>query len=304
MSIEPLAALQEPIVLGCDYERRAGGAITLLGLPGRSAEFKRWPRAGPPEGPKRLPSRGSRTRAPGTAAWPRFAMPDAERSAKLAELLARVDFVKATGFPAAWRAANVYGLLEYHRQHPYLYAEIETAREIKMGVVRASKRWFCDGDPATPPVTGILATPGLGGPFNVGVGVTQADLGGVRTVGRLSVAVRERCAELTANMSADGHAWTRVKLSPDGNSWDSGAIEIAARYLRLESDTLAVYEFQVSVKEPDGRLRLLDWSKMEPYPLSFVRSLTRPPDAAHVWSSSFRHSSRPTTARSLPCLSG
>ena len=73
VSIEPLAALQEPIVLGCDYERRAGGAITLLGLPGASAEFKRWPRAGPPEGPKRLPSRGSRTRAPGTAAWPRFA---------------------------------------------------------------------------------------------------------------------------------------------------------------------------------------------------------------------------------------
>ena len=119
------------------------------------------------------------------------AMPDAERSAKLAELLARVDFVKATGFPAAWRAANVYGLLEYHRQHPYLYAEIETAREIKMGVVRASKRWFCDGNPATPPVTGILRRPGSEAP-STWASVLLKPIWRSRTVGRLSVVVRER----------------------------------------------------------------------------------------------------------------
>jgi hypothetical protein len=42
------------------------------------------------------------------------------------------------------------------------------------------------------------------------------------------------------------------------------------------------------VKEPDGWLQLVDWSKMEPYPLSFVRSLTRRDDAAHVWSAALR----------------
>ena len=89
-------------------------------------------------------------------------------------------------------------------------------------------------------------------------------------------------------MSADGHAWTRVSCLRTGILGIPGRSRSRLGTLRVESDTLAVYEFQVSVKEPDGRSRLLDWSKMEPYPLSFVRSLTRPPDAAHVWSSSFR----------------
>lgn len=289
VSIEPAAALQEPIVLGCDYERCAGGKITLLGLPGERCRTEEVGPGGTPGKTEEVAFEGTKNDGSWYARLAALrAIPDAERSAKRAELLARVDFVKAAGFPAAWRSANLYGLLEYHRQHPYPHPEIEAAREIKMEVVHASKRWFCDDDPATPPSQGVLATPGLGGPFNVGVGVTQADLGAVRPVGRLRVAVRAAPAELAASLSADGHAWTRVKLATDGKSWDSGAIEIPARYLRLESDALAVYEFQVSLKGPDGRLQPVDWSKIEPYPLSFVRSLTRPEDAAHAWSATFR----------------
>jgi hypothetical protein len=51
----------------------------------------------------------------------------------------------------------------------------------------------------------------------------------------------------------------------------------------VESDTLAVVEFQVWVRRASGEPYLLDWSQMQPYPLSFVRSLTRPEDIAHAW---------------------
>jgi hypothetical protein len=288
LMIEPLSSFKQPAVVGCDFESDSQGHITLLGLPGEHYRINAVVGGQPVGDPSELTFEGLKN----SDLWYKrltspARMPESEKHQRQKELLERIDFVKAAGYPAAWRESNVYGLLEYHRQHPYPEPEIEAAREIRHEVVHESKRWFCDDDLETPPLEpckkGLIHFPLL-----VGTGVIQADLGQILDVGRVRVAVTTRPAEVTVSLSPDGHKWYRASLAQDREFWDSGVIDRSARYCRLEAEDLTVQEFQVSAKDPAGNLQLLDWSKIEPYPISFVRGLTRQGDVTEVWKTAFR----------------
>ena len=178
VSIEPLAALQEPIVLGCDYECCAGGAITLLGLPG-AVPNSRGGRGGAAGRTEEVAFGGAQERGPlvqplGLASR----MPDAERSAKLAELLAgstssRPRVSRPLGgrptFTAWWSTIGSTRTSTPKSRPPGKSKWASCARFKRPVLRRRSSHSARDRD--------FVRRPGSEGPFNVGVGVTQADLG-------------------------------------------------------------------------------------------------------------------------------
>jgi hypothetical protein len=253
--IEPAANWKEPVPAGRDFEDDTRGRITLLDLPGEGPWYARLAALAPMQ----------------------------DRDSHRPELLEAVDYVKATAYPAAWRESNLYGLLDYQQQHPYPYPEIETAREIGVGPVYESMKWFSDGDPDTPaaPAVPVSITHA---PIVFGRAVIQADLNSVMPIARLRAAVREESPSLTASISEDGRSWMKVVLRKDGRYWDSGTVGARARYIRVDAEVTAT-ELDVYAQ---GAERPLDWSAMRPYPISFVRKRTGPEQVANVWSASFR----------------
>jgi hypothetical protein len=207
---------------------------------------------------------------------------DVELGGEGSDLLSQVDFVKAVAYPQAWRLSNLYGLLEYEKQHPYPYPEIEAARRINEDHVRASMKWLSDGNLETPP----SATDRLSlthAPIVFGQSVIQADLTSVRRIARVRSAVREKLSALTVSFSSDGKMWSRVPLSMKAAYWESGKLDRMARYLRLDAEVTA-QEFQVFTRDANGSEQLLDWSAITPYPISFAARLTTPNQTANAWS--------------------
>jgi hypothetical protein len=279
VSISPVPKVPEAVVTGCAYEEGSQGRYTLLGLPGEVCTVH-------------LPDRTDAIAAsfPGNSTEARWntrigdlaPLPNVELGGKGSDLLSRVDFVKAVAYPQAWRLSNLYGLLDYEKDHPYPYPEIEAARRINEGHVRASMKWLSDGNLETPP----SATDRLSlthAPIVFGQSVIQADLTSVRRITRIRAAVQEKLSELTVSFSSDGKTWSRVPLSLKTDYWESGVLDQMARYLRLDAEATA-QEFQVFAQDANGSGRLLDWSATAPYPISFVPTLTKSNQIANVWS--------------------
>jgi hypothetical protein len=280
VSIESLSSLNEEVIVGCDYERDIKNNITLLGLPGESDRVKALSKNGPAK-ETTVAFEGIKNPNPWYQRLISLApASDEERYSRTSEFCKLVDFVKATAYPVAWRESNLYSLPEFHRKHPYPHPEIEAAREIKMEPLYASQRWFCDGDLTTPPP--IVPVGIVHAPLVVGTGVLQLDLGRVVNVQRIRVAVKERPTQIAVSLSHDALGWTVIQLSPDGSFWDSGPTNLKGRYMRVDSAELTVQEFQIFEDSSTDRLPL-DYSKISPYPVSFVRSLTKPEDITHVW---------------------
>lgn len=276
LAVAPAESVTEEVLVGAAYERDESNALTLLGLPGRTARVRAVIRG------KESPEREFRFEGPAhegewygrLAAFARAETTPEQRR----ELLAGVDYVKTAAYPDAWRQSNIYGLLEWHRKHPFPHAEIEQAREIKMEAVHASKRWFCDGDMNTPPRQKERSIQNA--PLILGGGMVQADLGKAMPLRRIRAAVAESPASLAASLSPDGRRWIRKELRRNGEYWESEEFDETARYLRLDADSLTVQEFQAYAR---GESSMLDWSLMEPYPISLVRSQTTPRQVDHVW---------------------
>lgn len=278
ISIQTQSSLNEEVIIGCDYDRDPQGNIVLLGMPGEKYQVRSLTRSGP-QGVRTIAFEGAKNPNP----WYQRLLalsPDKERKSRIQELCDRVDFVKATGYPAAWRESNLYSLPEFHRKYPYPYPEIEAVREIKMGRVYASHRWFCDGDLSTPPP--IVPVGIVHAPLVIGSGSLQVDLGRVVNLSRIRVAVKEKPTKVEIGLSSEGKVWTNVRLNPNERFWDTDKQTLKARYLRLESADLTVQEFQVFEGSSSDKVPL-DYSKISPYPISFVRSLTKPEDISHAW---------------------
>ena len=283
VSIAPVSAVAETVATGCSYERHGRNDITLLGLPGDSCQMH----SQDGRNASTVSFEGTYTAGQGYARIGELvAFSDAERREKQDELLSRVDFVKAVAYPKTWRASNIYGLLDYEKEHPYPYPEIEAARRINEKRMRDSMKWFTDNNLETPPVP-TEAVSITHAPIVFGRSVIQADLASVRRIGRISVAVREKPPALTVSFSADGKAWSSVPLSMAGDDWESGNFDRMARYLRLNAE-LTVEEFKVFTHESGSSEQLLDWSVIDPYPISFVSTLTTPGQIANAWSIHFR----------------